>query len=198
MPGFSPPSSAGIARAATHREHASPSAISTTTSCATSACERADVLAVLAQPRHRVPRGCSRPRCHWAASSSTRLRNGFAPRTRPLLPILTKESSHDLARYPPRCRHRRRPGRPCRRRPPDPARPSREGLRGRRDRRRQRQGLGPRPPVLAVGVQHRHGGPRAAPVPWLAGAARQGDADGIGPVRGLPQAAGRRRPRWRR
>ena len=63
-------------------------------------------------------------------------------RTRPLLPILTKESSHDFARTPPHCRHRSRPGRPCRRRPPDPARPAREGLRGRRDGRRQRRDWG--------------------------------------------------------
>ena len=90
---------------------------------------------------------------------------------------------------PPHCRHRCRSGWPRRRRPPDPARPAREGLRGRRHRRRQRQGLGARPPVLAVGVQHRRGSPNPAPSPRLAGASWQGDADGDGPVRGLPQAA---------
>ena len=66
---------------------------------------------------------------------------------------------------------------------------AREGLRGRRDGRRQRARLGPRAPVLAVGVQRRRRRQRSPEAARLAGAARRRLPDGRGPLRGLSAAA---------
>ena len=56
---------------------------------------------------------------------------------------------------------------------------------------RQRARLGPRAPVLAVGLQHRRRGERPAEAARLAGAARRRLPDRLGPLRGLPAAARR-------